>query len=68
MGIGGSERIMNKGSVSKLSLKLLEYIAKLGYAMAYGMLYLLQGKPSKMVMLVKFRWWVMEGFFSPQKA
>ncbi len=68
MGIGGSERIMNKGSLLKLSLKFLEYVAKLGYAMAYGMLYLFQGKPSKMVMLVKFRWWVIEGFFSPQKA
>ncbi len=68
MGIGGSERLMNKASVLKLSLKLLEYFAKLGYAIAYGFLYLLKGQAQKMQMLVKFRWWVIEGFLNPEKA
>jgi glycosyltransferase involved in cell wall biosynthesis len=68
MGIGGSERLMNKGSFIKLSLKFIEYVAKLCYAIAYGFLYLLQGQPSKMSMLVKFRWWVIEGFLSPDKT
>jgi hypothetical protein len=68
MGIGGSERLMNKGSFLKLSVKLLEYFAKLGYAIAYGFLYLLKGQSQKMMMLVKFRWWVIEGFLDPSKA
>jgi len=68
MGIGASERLMNKGSASKLTLKFIEYLAKFGYANAYGLLYLVQGKPSKMSMLVKFRWWVIEGFLNPDKT
>jgi glycosyltransferase involved in cell wall biosynthesis len=67
-GIGASERLMNQGHYFKLVKKLIEYIAKLGYAKAYGLLYLLQGKPGKMVMLVKFRWWVIEGFLFPGKS
>ncbi len=68
MGIGGSERIMNKDSFIKLTQKFMEYLLKLGFAIAYGMLYLFQGQPSKMAMLIKFRWWVIEGFLSPSKA
>ena len=68
MGIGASERIMNNGSFSKLSIKFLEYLAKLGYANAYGLLYLLKGQPAKMSMLIKFRWWVIEGFMNPGKT
>ena len=68
MGIGGSERLMNKGSFLKLTLKFLEYFAKLGYAIAYGFIYLFQGKPDKMWMLIKFRWWVIEGFLNPEKT
>ena len=68
MGIGASEYIMNKPSALKLVIKLLEYVAKLGYAMAYGLLYLLSGQPSKMIMLIKFRWWVIKGFLSPQSS
>ena len=68
MGIGASERLMNRNSFIKLSAKFLEYLAKLGYAIGYGLLYLLQGKPSKMSMLIKFRWWVIEGFLDPKKA
>jgi glycosyltransferase involved in cell wall biosynthesis len=68
MGIGASERLMNKNSFIKLLLKFFEYLAKLGYAIAYGFLYLFQGKPSKMLMLVKFRWWVIEGFINPEKT
>lgn len=68
MGIGASERLMNKGSFLKLLLKFLEYLAKLGYAIAYGFLYLFKGQASKMNMLVKFRWWVIEGFLDPEKT
>jgi glycosyltransferase involved in cell wall biosynthesis len=68
MGIGGSERFMKRDSVFKLVAKFLEYVGKLVYAVAYGFIYLLQGKPSKMSMLVKFRWWVIEGFLNPEKA
>ena len=68
MGIGASERLMNKGSSLKLTIKFLEYFAKLGYAIAYGFIYLFQGEPSKMKMLVKFRWWVIEGFLYPDKT
>lgn len=68
MGIGGSERLMNKGSYWNLTKKFIEYVAKLGYAIAYSFLYLLQGQTSKMVMLIKFRWWVIEGFLDPSKA
>ena len=67
-GIGGSERLMNAGNTWKLFKKFFEYVAKLGYAIAYGLGYLLQGKPEKMAMLVNFRWWVIEGFIYPRKA
>jgi glycosyltransferase involved in cell wall biosynthesis len=68
MGIGASEYIMNKNSVLKLFIKFMEYIAKLLYAVGYGILYLVSGQPSKMAMLIKFRWWVIEGFLSPAKS
>ena len=68
MGIGASERLMNKGSFAKLTMKFIEYLAKFGYAIGYGLIYLLQGNPSKMWMLIKFRWWVMEGFLNPEKT
>jgi glucosyl-dolichyl phosphate glucuronosyltransferase len=68
MGIGASERLMNKGSFLKLSIKFLEYLAKLGYAIAYGFIYLFRGEHSKMTMLVKFRWWVIAGFLDPEKT
>jgi len=68
MGIGASERLMNQGSSLKLAAKFFEYLAKLGYAIVYGSLYLLQGKPSKMNMLVRFRWWVIEGFLDPHRT
>jgi glycosyltransferase involved in cell wall biosynthesis len=65
MGIGASERLMAGGNTGKLILKFAEYVAKLGYAICYGLCYLIKGQPSKMAMLVKFRWWVLEGFFKP---
>jgi len=68
MGIGASERLMNNNSKLKLFLKFIEYTAKFGYAVAYGFLYLLTGKPAKMWMLIKFRWWVIEGFLNPEKT
>ena len=67
-GIGGSERLMNAGNTGKLIKKFVEYVAKLGFAIVYGAGYLLQGNVGKMVMLVKFRWWVIEGFLYPSKT
>lgn len=67
-GIGGSERLMNAGKPWKLAKKFAEYVAKFGYAVVYGLGYLLQGKPQKMYMLAMFRWWVIEGFLDPEKT
>lgn len=68
IGIGASERLMNRKSGYKLVRKFAEYLAKLGYAIAYGIGYLFKGEVSKMVMLVKFRWWVIEGFLYPDRT
>jgi hypothetical protein len=67
-GIGASERLMNKNQPLKLIIKFIEYVLKLGYAIAYGCLYLLKGESDKMIMLVKFRWWVIVGFLFPSKT
>jgi glycosyltransferase involved in cell wall biosynthesis len=69
IGIGGGERLRlkNKGSLL-LTKKLLEYIAKWGYAVLYGTGFLLKGQWSKFHMLERFRWWVIEGFLNPRKA
>lgn len=67
-GIGGSERLMNSGKPVKLISKFIEYLLKLGFAIAYGFTYLLKGEFEKMTMLVKFRWWVIEGFLFPSKT
>jgi glucosyl-dolichyl phosphate glucuronosyltransferase len=68
MGIGASERLMAADKPIKLVIKFAEYVAKLGYAICYGLGYFFKGQPAKMSMLVKFRWWVIEGFFNPKKA
>lgn len=67
MGIGAGERLRLKGEPFALLLKLLEYIAKWGYAVLYGVGFLLRGQWSKFYMLERFRWWVIEGFLSPSK-
>jgi glycosyltransferase involved in cell wall biosynthesis len=67
-GIGGSERLMNKNNVWKITMKFGEYVLKLGYAIIYGFTYLLKGEADKMIMLIKFRWWVIEGFLFPSKT
>ena len=67
-GIGASERLMNKNNIGKLIKKFIEYVAKLGFAIAYGFTYLFTGSVEKMAMLVKFRWWVIEGFLFPTKS
>ncbi len=67
-GIGGGERMMNKGKPGKLFLKFLEYVAKWGYAIVYGLGFLVRGQWSKFVMLERFRWWVIMGFLWPQSA
>ncbi|HTM65614.1 MAG TPA: glycosyltransferase [Flavipsychrobacter sp.] len=68
MGIGGGERLRLHGDNAALVKKLLEYIAKWGYAVVYGAGFLLKGQWSKFYMLERFRWWVIEGFLNPEKA
>lgn len=63
-GIGISERLRMERTGGSILIKFLEYVAKLGYAIAYGMLYLLQGQYPKFRMLVLFRWWVLLGFIN----
>lgn len=68
MGIGGGERLRLKGNNAALVKKFLEYVAKWGYAVVYGMGFLVTGQWSKFHMLERFRWWVIEGFLNPGKA
>lgn len=68
MGVGAGERLRLKGKKFLLLKKLLEYIAKWGYAIVYGIGFLLQGEWSKFYMLERFRWWVILGFLFPDKA
>jgi glycosyltransferase involved in cell wall biosynthesis len=68
MGIGGGERLRLKGQSPALLLKLVEYIMKWGYAVVYGIGFILKGQWSKFVMLERFRWWVIMGFLNPHGA
>lgn len=68
MGIGGGERLRLKGDTMGLLKKFLEYIAKWGFAIVYGIGFLIKGQWSKFYMLERFRWWVIIGFLFPQKA
>ncbi len=68
MGIGGGERLRLKGNSGALLIKFLEYVAKWGYAVVYGMGFILKGQWSKFEMLERFRWWVIIGFLFPDKA
>ena len=68
MGIGGGERLRLKGDTAGLLKKFLEYIAKWGFAIVYGIGFLIKGQWSKFYMLERFRWWVIIGFLFPQKA
>jgi glycosyltransferase involved in cell wall biosynthesis len=68
MGIGGGERLRLKGNMPALMLKFLEYFAKWGYAVVYGIGFLIKGQWSKFIMLERFRWWVILGFINPQGA
>ena len=68
MGIGGGERLRLAGNAGQLAKKFLEYIAKWCYAVVYGLGYLAVGQWSKFKMLALFRWWVIIGFISPEKA
>jgi glucosyl-dolichyl phosphate glucuronosyltransferase len=68
-GIGGGERLRLKNSgAAANALKFLEYVAKWGYAVAYGIGFLIRGQWSKFRMLERFRWWVIEGFLHPEGA
>ena len=68
MGIGGGERLRLKGQTFPLCLKFVEYFAKWGYAVVYGMGFLFKGQWSKFIMLERFRWWVIAGFLNPGGA
>lgn len=68
MGIGGGERLRLKGQPLSLFKKLLEYVAKWGYVVVYGLGFLFRGQLSRFVMLERFRWWVIIGFLFPSKA
>jgi glucosyl-dolichyl phosphate glucuronosyltransferase len=63
MGIGISERVRIKNApfFQKL-LKFFEYVAKWGYAIVYGLGFLIRGQWSKFHMLERFRWWVLVGY------
>lgn len=67
-GIGGGERLRLKGDNIALVKKFIEYVAKWGYAVLYGIGFILKGQWSKFVMLERFRWWVIEGFLNPKGA
>lgn len=67
-GIGGGERLRLKGQNGALIKKLIEYIAKWGYAIVYGFGFLVKGQWSKFHMLERFRWWVIAGFIDPDGA
>lgn len=68
MGIGGGERLRLKGKSMALVVKGIEYVLKWGYAVVYGIGFLLKGQWSKFHMLERFRWWVIEGFVFPDRA
>lgn len=68
MGIGGGERLRLKGQPFALFMKFVEYVAKWGYAVVYGIGFLLRGQWSKFVMLERFRWWVIIGLLNPHGA
>ena len=68
MGIGGGERLRLKGRTFDLFVKFVEYLLKWGYAIAYGLGFLMRGQWSKFIMLERFRWWVVAGFLNPGGA
>jgi glycosyltransferase involved in cell wall biosynthesis len=68
IGIGGGERLRLKGDTGALIKKFVEYVAKWGYAIVYGIGFLLKGQWSKFYMLERFRWWVLVGFLNPKGA
>lgn len=68
MGIGGGERLRLKGMTGALIKKFFEYVAKWGYAIAYGIGFLIKGQWKKFYMLERFRWWVLMGFLDPDGA
>ena len=68
MGIGGGERLRLKGQTGALIKKFVEYFAKWGYAIVYGIGFIFKGQWSKFIMLERFRWWVLMGLLYPQKA
>jgi len=68
MGIGGGERLRLKGQTGALIKKFVEYVAKWGYAVVYGLGFLATGQWSKFHMLERFRWWVIMGFLNPEGA
>ena len=65
IGVGTSEkkRLLNEGISIKIK-KTIEEIIKIGGTCILALYYLLTFKPGKGIMLIKFRMWVIQGYFS----
>jgi glucosyl-dolichyl phosphate glucuronosyltransferase len=62
-GMGHSERMrMKTWPLHKKLIKLLEFVGKWGYAIVYGIGFLVKGQWSRFHMLERFRWWVLMGY------
>jgi len=65
IGVGTSEkkRLLAEGISAKLK-KTIEEIVKIGATCVLALYYLLTFKPEKSIMLIKFRIWIIRGYFS----
>jgi glucosyl-dolichyl phosphate glucuronosyltransferase len=64
IGIGASERLRVSGSFLKFTGKLLSEFAKLAASIVLAAGYLITGRGKAARFLLKFRFWVLKGFFS----
>jgi hypothetical protein len=63
VGISEKKRLVSEGISMKIK-KTIEEIVKIGATCALALYYLLTFKPEKGIMLIKFRMWVIRGYFS----
>jgi hypothetical protein len=65
IGVGTSEkkRLLTEGIFVKFK-KTIEEIVKIGGTCVLALYYLLTFKPGKGIMLIKFRMWIIQGYFS----
>ncbi|MEZ4884833.1 MAG: glycosyltransferase [Chitinophagales bacterium] len=61
--VGAGERERLYPDWLALTIKLIEYLFKLGASWAIGLGYLLKGQASKAAYIVLVRWYVLQGFF-----